>query len=358
MRAVIWGAGDIAAEILMQKVLLCEYQVLAVIDNDRNKWGKNFFGYGISAPEQLYTLKPDVIIICSQKQEEIADQIKKMVSDVFRPNQLIDLEVLKKGLIDKLDDKYHNSTDPEIVSIIDSYQKQGFSIYGSYKGNKERFYVHRDTDYMPYIIVEGKRMYYPRKRFFKKDESDNEYIDDVLIEQQLHSPHLYVRNFEEPPAGVIVDAGVCEGNFAIRYIERATKMYLIEANPEWMEPLERTFKPYRDKTIICNKYLSNVMLGNKVSLDGLIAGNIDFLKMDIEGAEVDALTGAKDVLKRSNARCAICSYHKHGDEGSIRKIMSEYGYSSETSEGYMFFTYDSNISETMDFRKGIVYGYK
>ena len=310
------------------------------------------------SPEKLYSLKPDAIIICSRKKKEIIEQINRSFSDLIEPDRLIDLEDLKKRLVERLVDKYHDSADPEIISIIESYKINGFSIYGDFKGEKERYCVYRDLDSMPYIMIEGKRLYYPRSRYFKRDLSDNEYIEDVLIEQQINSPHIYVRDNDKAPAGVIVDAGVCEGNFAIRYIDRASKMYLIESDPEWIEPLERTFRPYKNKTIICNKFLSNVTSGEKVSLDSLIDDSIDFIKMDIEGSEVEALMGAKDVLSRSRARCAICSYHRHGDENNIRKILSEYGYISDTSDGYMFFTYDNDISETMDFRKGIVYGYK
>lgn len=53
-----------------------------------------------------------------------------------------------------------------------------------------------------------------------------------------------------------MDAGVCEGNFALRFIDRARKIYLIEADASWMEALERTFALYREKIVFCNKFLS------------------------------------------------------------------------------------------------------
>jgi hypothetical protein len=80
--------------------------------------------------------------------------------------------------------------------------------------------------------------------------------------------------------------------------------------------------------------------------------------MDIEGAEVDALIGGKRVLQRSNATCAICSYHKQYDAENIGWIMNNLGYKTSESEGYMFFSHDEDISDTMDFRKGIVYADK
>jgi|WetSurSiteA1Bulk_404760.scaffolds.fasta_scaffold10711_3 FkbM family methyltransferase len=44
---------------------------------------------------------------------------------------------------------------------------------------------------------------------------------------------------------------------------------------------------------------------------------VDFIKIDIEGAEKNALLGAKQTLKRSRPRLAVSSYHKKGDPAEI-----------------------------------------
>jgi len=48
---------------------------------------------------------------------------------------------------------------------------------------------------------------------------------------------------------------------------------------------------------------------------------IDFIKMDIEGAELNALHGSTQVLKRWHPRMAISSYHKKGDPSAICAII-------------------------------------
>lgn len=57
-------------------------------------------------------------------------------------------------------------------------------------------------------------------------------------------------------------------------------------------------------------------------------GKIDFLKMDIEGAELEALQGAKEMLKNTN-KVVIAAYHRrHGQPTAkkVEKILIESGF--------------------------------
>jgi len=49
------------------------------------------------------------------------------------------------------------------------------------------------------------------------------------------------------------------------------------------------------------------------TLDNIIDEKVDYIKLDIEGAEQDAIEGAKELIKRYKPILAICIYHKAED---------------------------------------------
>jgi FkbM family methyltransferase len=50
---------------------------------------------------------------------------------------------------------------------------------------------------------------------------------------------------------------------------------------------------------------------------------VDFIKMDIEGAEQKAIVGAKNTIAKFRPRMALCTYHIVGDETMVPKLVHE-----------------------------------
>lgn len=65
-----------------------------------------------------------------------------------------------------------------------------------------------------------------------------------------------------------------------------------------------------------------------VALDSCISGPVTFIKMDIEGAELEALKGSREIIKRYRPRLAISAYHKKEDllelPSYIKELVPEY----------------------------------
>lgn len=60
------------------------------------------------------------------------------------------------------------------------------------------------------------------------------------------------------------------------------------------------------------------------TLDGMGLKNIDFIKLDVEGAEYEALLGAKNLIKRDKPILAICVYHKQDDLIKIPQLIKSF----------------------------------
>lgn len=83
----------------------------------------------------------------------------------------------------------------------------------------------------------------------------------------------------------------------------------------------------------CGEINRNAKAGDYIdvdALDHLIAKDdkVSFIKMDIEGAELSALYGAKETIQRNKPKLAICVYHKREDliaiPQFIKSIAPEY----------------------------------
>ncbi len=62
-----------------------------------------------------------------------------------------------------------------------------------------------------------------------------------------------------------------------------------------------------------------------VSLDEIIGEESpSFIKMDVEGAELEALKGAKEIIQTYKPKLAICVYHKYEDLDEIPRLLLEY----------------------------------
>lgn len=65
-----------------------------------------------------------------------------------------------------------------------------------------------------------------------------------------------------------------------------------------------------------------------VAMDDVIDGSVSFIKMDIEGSEIQALKGAARIIKDNKPKLAICLYHRLEDfwviPEYIKKLVPEY----------------------------------
>jgi len=175
-----------------------------------------------------------------------------------------------------------------------------------------------------------------------------------LAEMELHiygeGPHFI------HPGDIVLDCGASDGDFTREALRAgASKVVAIELAPSSVECLRRNLAAEvaagrvvvypkgvwdRDDMLMLEvddtNFAANSVVLNSgtmhpsvevplTTIDKLVAElglpRVDFIKMDIEGAEVNALTGARGTITRFKPRLSITAEHKPGDEVDIPRTV-------------------------------------
>lgn len=162
----------------------------------------------------------------------------------------------------------------------------------------------------------------------------------------------YLRDRPIKKGDVVVDAGAYNGIFTIiasRLVGKEGKVLAFEPNKD-LNISKKNVKTY--KIGLWNKLEINGFCDegatshikdeeqNKivcVPFDSLNIGKVDFIKMDIEGAEIEALEGMKETLIKYKPHLAIATYHIRNGS-TTQKLVENYlkslGYEVETKYNF------------------------
>ena len=169
-------------------------------------------------------------------------------------------------------------------------------------------------------------------------------LRDIVVSPQYFVPDIIGPLKDE----VFIDGGAYTGDtIASLYRERGKcwrKIYAWEPDYESRMGLTKTCKDYKDVEIIPFglwnektelKFIAGKKHESKVSENGTefvpvdtidhvcASDKVTFIKMDIEGAELEALRGAADVIRRDKPKLAISIYHKPKDYFEIPFFVKE-----------------------------------
>ncbi len=61
---------------------------------------------------------------------------------------------------------------------------------------------------------------------------------------------------------------------------------------------------------------------NALALDGVVGGDVDFIKLDVEGAEAEALRGASNLLFRCRPDICVSVYHRTNDMLALPELVN------------------------------------
>ncbi len=195
-------------------------------------------------------------------------------------------------------------------------------------------------------------------RFWVKEEGHDR--DGRSLIAYLHAEHESIveemgrSNIEQ--GDVVLDLGSHVGVFSRRALsEGASKVVAVDPDPTQVECLNRNFAAeieqgrvvvvpkaiWKEEGTITlhvghlNSAMSSIVKEQKggdleaptVSIDQLVADlgleRVDFVKMDIEGAEREGLEGAEETLTKFQPRLLVDSYHLEDDGEVLYRMIAE-----------------------------------
>lgn len=162
--------------------------------------------------------------------------------------------------------------------------------------------------------------------------------------------HYYQKKHTTVDKGeILLDIGVAEGLFPLAVIANCEKIIMIEPSKVFVNALNKTFQPFKNKIVIHNLAVGNMdgeinfsedSLSGRIDqqndssevkieikrIDSIISEDdrITYLKADIEGFEFEMLKGAKNTIKRNKPKIAITTYHKENDAKEIISLILDY----------------------------------
>lgn len=188
---------------------------------------------------------------------------------------------------------------------------------------------------------------------------ENPYSDLILLGE-------YLKNYEPQKNDIVIDAGASIGIFSMfvsMKMNNTGRIIAFEPDEENFEKLVRNIKLNKIKNVIplkkglwsedavlnfdkrgdgtssfisdekgCSPKVPVVSLDKELGRMGL--KKVNFIKMDIEGAEIEAVKGSEKTLKNNDLRLTIASYHVVNGEKTCKKLeknLSSYGFKAKTS---------------------------
>ncbi len=181
----------------------------------------------------------------------------------------------------------------------------------------------------------------------------NEYLS-VFWENPANYHYYFKKNTHIKPGDSCIDCGTCEGTFVLLALEYgAEKVICIEPNEVMIRCLKKTFSSEieKGKVVVYHAAVGAYCGETSFSFEaaypsfgkikdidktGIIIpvktidsickkmniSRIDFIKMDIEGAEIQAIEGALDTLRKHRPKLAITTYHRPFDFRCLEAILS------------------------------------
>lgn len=291
-----FGAGGVYDSFCELNPDLCHMRnVKGILDNNEKKWGMIKSGLQIINPEELREVDAEnvFVFITSSFVQEIKSQLKKYgisnavskqevchIGRMYTEEELVKLQEVKQLLTDK--------KSKEIVDFIIERRKTGNADFSKiYEGNQ---YFVKDIVKLSdsEVIVDGGAFVGDTAECFIR-ETDNKFKSIYSFEPDNNNYKKLCEFFEIDKRLHAIHAGLGKEHMEMGFI-------IDENNAEG----GRLSTESDDKMFV-------------ECIDDIIKESVTFIKLDVEGFEMDTLIGAEKTIQEYKPTLAICVYHKAED---------------------------------------------
>ncbi len=312
---IIYGAGGYCTETVsfLEKR---EIKIDCIIDRDSNKWGRNIAGYkvcGLDILEKFRGKSQAVVFSIVSFQNEIAE---RLISEYHIPESCIfsfTTEFSNKYMYGADKIEKHSADIEDIMRILaDDESRICYEQCLKSKVTRNPVYITPNPNMKSpysYFLKDGTGWIRPEREDCIVD--CGAYIGDTA--------QLFCEMTDNMCRVICIEASQNNYDKMNDILSEKNMGAQVEAKHLALGSSQGRLILFSEKEISVNASLDKGVLkgdnGEEVEVDTLdnICGEcdkIDFIKMDIEGAEIDALKGGRGIIQKYRPNLCISAYHR------------------------------------------------
>ncbi|MDD6039227.1 MAG: FkbM family methyltransferase [bacterium] len=313
----VFGLGTYFKEAFAQKNMKSRYHVNLLCDNNPERWGTCIEGIPCVKPDELTQYSNLVVIIMLGNPSPVCEQLSGMG---IRWVTHTDLSIDEELGFSKDEDEIATKEDV-MLSTMDLFaDEESKRIYANALANRIALGMA-----CPWTELYSQGEYFEQK--FMKLTNQEVFVDcgaydgdTVLRFAEVVKDYEHIYAFELDKKNYDKMIKNTEGLNKISYYNKG----VFDENTDITYSLgDGANEPMDGISIMKNSGKQQVAQVAKLD-DKLGNKKITFVKMDIEGSEVKALKGMKQIIETQSPKLAICVYHKTSDFWEVPMLIKQY----------------------------------
>lgn len=274
------------------------------------------------------TYDPDFILVASTYWVGIERKLMKahitnymIINPCLYYEHLVfsDQEIEKyRHLLDKVEGLLDHEEDRKIFKLLYETKRvdpvRAYELYDYYSSSKRQYHEFLQKAAITTILEGGV--------YDGADTAD--FVKFMPANGKLYGFEPYYEVLEKSKHGKSLLSMSCVKMYPLALWQCTTKLFLLE-DPS-VGPRSRILESNNEQNFL--RSVDCISIDEFVQREGI--RKVDFIKLDIEGAELEALKGGKNTLMTHRPQLAICTYHKKEHMFEIPLFISD------VLDGYVF----------------------